>query len=150
MANLAFHVQLKDGIFFESSRELLKWGCTRAEAWQVKGASQYLPDGDTRIQWEDNLFGLRCGILAYLPDNTILDHVYIWMRLPENTYPNSALYQYCKFFDHLFRDYGTPHIQASGGLYAPLLTWERHGCRIQLSTGERHGEYTTVEIRHNK
>jgi hypothetical protein len=73
------------------------------------------------------------------------------MRPPENSYPKEALYQYCKFFDHLVGDYGTPYIKpAAGSLYAPILTWERWGCFLQLYTGERMGDFTVLEISHGK
>jgi hypothetical protein len=145
-------VQLGAGILFETSRQLLKWGCTRAEAWALSGATHYnLPDDDTRIQWNENVFGLPCGILAYLPDDSRLDSVDVWLRLPENWHPRDALYQYCRFFDRLFEDFGTPYIKpAVGNIYAPILTWERLGCFLQLYTGERMGDFTVLEISHGK
>jgi len=143
---------MRDGILLEDSKTVLHWGATRDEAWRTAKPNHYnLKDDDTRIKWEEHMLGgLPCGLLAYLPDSTRLDHVTLWMRVPENTYPREALYQYCRFFDHLFTRIGNPTIRAARGFYAPLLTWEHQGCILQLYTGERHGDFTTLEISHGR
>lgn len=133
---------------------LLPWGVTRAEAWKISNASHSnLPDDDTRIKWEERMLGgVPCGLLAYLPDSTTLDHVTISMRLPENSYHKPGLYPYCFLFDHLLSVIGPPSWMRSGagGLYAPILTWDFEGCTMQLYTGERMGDFTSLEINHGK
>ncbi len=145
---------LSDGILLEDSGALLPWGVTRDEAWKIANASHAnLPDDYTRVKWEERMIGgVSCGLLAYFPDSSTLDHVTIWMRLPEKSYHKPGLYPYCFLFDHLLSVIGPPTWMRSGagGLYAPILTWDYDGCTMQLYTGERMGDFTSLEINRGK
>ena len=145
-------IPLWDGILLEDSKTVLQWGSTREEAWKTaKPAHHNLPDDDTRIEWDERILGgLTCRLLAYLPDSQRLYSVMVWLLLPEDSYwKNDALYCYCRFFDHLLARIGTPKMRPGSG-YAPILTWAHEGCMLQLYTGERHGNFTTLEICHGK
>ena len=143
-------LSLKEGILLEDSLQILRWGSSRSEAWRTGKPTHYnLKDDDTRIKWEEPMLeGLPCGLLAWLPDSAQLDLVTLWLRYPENTYPRDAFYQYCSFFDHFLRWIGVPKMQPrEGSLYAPILTWQHDDCHLKLFTGERFGDFTTLEIR---
>jgi hypothetical protein len=147
-------ISLEKGVLLEDSQSLLCWGASRDTAWSIGNPSHHRQTDDpTRIKWEENILGgLPCGLLAYLPDSATLDRVSIWLRLPENTCPRDARYQYCRLFDHLFVRLGQPHIISAGlgNFYAPILTWKHQNCVLQLYTGEHHGDFTSLEITHGK
>ncbi len=143
-------ITLRQGIFLEDIDTLLPWGVDRAGAWKVKGATHYnLKDDDTRIKWEANIFGgLRCGILAYLPDQNKLSEVHIWRLLDQSRYPREPWYAYMQFFDHFLTHIGPPSMMPSAGShYAPFLTWRADDCTLSLSTGERFGDFTSLVIK---
>jgi hypothetical protein len=140
---------LAEGIYLEDSKATLRWGAKRAEAWRIGQPTGRTPNDDTRLQWKEHLLGgLQFGLLAYLPDETSLDRVSLWLCLNPNSYrANDSIFQYCVLFNHLVKELGTPSIQPRRShLYAPILTWQHDGCLLQLITGERHGDFTTLEI----
>ncbi len=143
-----------DGIYLENAKETLRWGCTRKQAWRVGKPASRFPGDDTRIQWEETLLGgLSCGLLAYLPDETVLDEASVWLRAREGVYRgDDSVFHYLTFFDHLVQQLGTPSSirSGAGSFYAPILTWQRDGCALQLVTGERHGDFTILEITKGK
>lgn len=147
-------LSLADAIYLENAKQTLRWGCTRKQAWRVGRSASRFEGDDTRIQWEETLLGgLSSGLLAYLPDDTILDKVTVWLRQREGIYRgDDEVFHYLTIFDHLVRHLGPPSsIQPSAGsFYAPILTWQHDGCSLQLVTGERHGDFTVLEITKEK
>src|SRR4051812_20694865 len=125
-------ISIADGIYLESSNELLRWGCTRAEAWHVGTPVRHLAGDDTRIRWHESLLdGLSCGLLAYLPDGALLDTVTVWLRPTEDAYRgDDEIFHYLRLFKHLVQQLGAPSSVQVGAttLYAPVLTWQHDGC----------------------
>ena len=133
----------------EESNQTLKWGINQEQAWRVSKPQHYLGKDDfSRIKWTEKILGgLRCGILAYLPENQSLERLHVWLIPPENTYPNTFWFAYMKIFNHLLKEIGSPEMKpVRGNFYAPFLTWRHDGCSLQLYCGERHGEYTNLTI----
>ena len=145
---------LAEGISLEDSKMILRWGSSRTEAWKIGKPSSRFQNDETRIQWEEKMLGgLSCGLLAYLPDDSGLNEVSIWLKPKEEFAKSidSSLFHYCTFFDHIFQQLGAPIIKPrTGSFYAPILTWQHDGCFLQLVTGERHGDYTILEITRGK
>ena len=147
--------KLSDGILLENSGKLLRWGSNREAAWKIGHPTRCFADDDTRIKWEENILGgLRCSLIGYLPDDTILNELSITIALLEPNYrSHDALMQYCTLFNHLVQQIGVPSVGAipkASSMHAPILTWSFNDCILQLVTGERHGDWTDLEISKGK
>jgi hypothetical protein len=144
-------ITLADGIHLEESKQILRWGTSREQAWQIGKPSQYGSE-DTRLLWEEKIFhGLSCCLLTYLPGDKLLSHVSIWLRPKGGGRAGDdalcAAYDYVEIFRRLSTYLGAPAIQSGPGAIAPLLQWKHDGCLISLGMSDRFGDYITFGIR---
>lgn len=133
---------LADGVYLETSKERLRWGISREQAWRIGNPRRYVPEDDTRILWEDKILGgLPCRLWAYLPDNAILDRIDIRLAPSgvglEGSDALRAADDYLLLFNRFTEYFGPPKISAARSLPAPGLEWKHDGCLIGIGITDR-------------
>src|SRR4051812_11299233 len=106
------NITIEEGLPFDDVGHVLKWGINREQAWKIGSPEHYrVPDDFDRILWNQTvLAGLPCGILAYLPNDSTLDHLTLWYNDFKNNRKRDPLSSYAFMFNHLSYYIGVPKI----------------------------------------